>query len=160
MEDLLLRQIASGLGVLCAEARWGHEKRFEGALTQLDNSSNFFLHSADTYSWLLSKLIAETARSLKNGFLRSHLNPIQSRLGPDGERALELYCRYAYREHRSIIWPSQMLGLARLGADESFALCTPTGSGKTTVAEVALLQSLFRDFQLGQDTIEGPSQLA
>ena len=50
-----------------------------------------------------------------------------------------------------------MLGLARLGADESFALCTPTGSGKTTVAEVALLQSLFRDSQLGQDTIEGPN---
>ena len=157
MEALLLRQIASGLGVLCSEARWGQEKRFEGALTQLDNTANFFLHSGDTHSWLLSKLVAETARSLKTRFLRSHLNPIQSRLGPDGERALELYSRYAYLEHRSIIWPSQMLGLARLGADESFALCTPTGSGKTTVAEVALLQSLFRDSQLGQDTIEGPN---
>ena len=51
-------------------------------------------------------------------------------------------------DHRSVIWPSQSLGLSRLMEDESFALCTPTGSGKTTVAEVALLQSLFQETSL------------
>lgn len=157
VETLLLRQIAGGLGVVCAEARWGDQKRFEVALRQLGDTSNFFLYSGDTYSWLLSKLVAEVAQSLKNRFLRSHLHPIQSRLGPDGERALELYSRYAYRERRSIIWPSQMLGLARLRANESFALCTPTGSGKTTVAEIGLLQSLFKDSQLDQNSIESPN---
>ena len=156
IETLLLAEIAGALGVLCAEARWGHEVRFEEALKKLDDTSNYFLHSADSYSWLLSRLVTEIAGSLRNRLLRNHLNPLESRLGSDGKEALELYSRYAYQEHRSIVWPSQILGLARLQADESFALCTPTGSGKTTVAEIALLQGLFKDSLSPEENLEVP----
>ncbi len=150
-EDFVLTQIARALGVLCAEARWGDQERFREALDLLDNTSKFLLHTGDTYSWLLSRLVAEIANGLESRLLRGHLSQLEFGLGADGERALELYSRYAYQEHRAIVWPSQILGLAHLKEDESFALCTPTGSGKTTVAEIALLQSLFRESLLPQD---------
>ncbi len=40
-------------------------------------------------------------------------------------------------------WPSQQRGIEQLVQGNSFVLCTPTGSGKTTVAEIAILQRLF-----------------
>jgi hypothetical protein len=42
-------------------------------------------------------------------------------------------------------------GIERLQAMESFALCTPTGSGKTAVAEIAILQGLFSPLQASGD---------
>src|SRR5208283_390521 len=38
---------------------------------------------------------------------------------------------------------SQVKGIRRLEQDQSFVICTPTGSGKTTIAELAIIQSLF-----------------
>ena len=145
LEESVLFEIAGALGVLCAQARWGGEQRFDRALQRLIDVCNFLMHSGDTYSWLLSRLVAEAARSLETSFLRTCLNPIGLGLSDGGRTALELYARYAYQSQRSVIWPSQSLGLSRLSRGESFALCTPTGSGKTTVAEVALLQSLFEN---------------
>ena len=153
-ETFLLTQLIGSLGVLCGQARWGDQERFETALTQLENISNVMLHSGDTYSWLLSKLVAETGRSLEERLLRTNLEPLRASLGLEGKQALELYARYAYQEHRTVIWPSQILGINRLKENESFALCTPTGSGKTAVAEIALLESLFTDLRSFDDTNE------
>ncbi|WP_348632835.1 MULTISPECIES: DEAD/DEAH box helicase [unclassified Mesorhizobium] len=44
---------------------------------------------------------------------------------------------------RGILWSSQRDGLTRLLNDSSFALCTPTGSGKTLVANLALVKELL-----------------
>ncbi len=40
----------------------------------------------------------------------------------------------------------QLKGIERLVEGNSFALCTPTGSGKTSVAELAIIQSLFATY--------------
>lgn len=146
-QDFVVRQISAGLGILCAEARWGNELRLGKAIQQLHTISTLMLHGGDTYSWILSRLVTEIARTFQGRLLRNHLNRLESQLGSDGKEALELYARYAYREQKAVIWPSQELGLERLNMDGSFALCTPTGSGKTTVAEVALLRSLFKHRQ-------------
>ena len=61
----------------------------------------------------------------------------------DGRAVFERYLRYGFQSGRSMAWPSQIRGIQALSRQESFALCTPTGSGKTTVAELAILQSLF-----------------
>jgi hypothetical protein len=151
LEDVLLDQIASALGALCAEARWGGEQRFGDALEQLANICDFYMYSGDTYSWLLSRLVSETAKNLGAQFIRTCLNPLLYNLAPGGQKALELYARNAYQNQRSVIWPSQSLGLSRLRTGESFALCTPTGSGKTTVAEIALLQCLFENGSVDQE---------
>ena len=144
-ESLLVEQVSACLGIFCAEARWGGEQRIQKALEILHDASAVILHAGDTYSWILSKLVLEIGRGIEDRLLRSHLIHLESSLNEDGRKAMELYARYAYKEQRSVIWPSQAMGLNRLRADESFALCTPTGSGKTAVAEIALLQSLFRE---------------
>ena len=57
---------------------------------------------------------------------------------------MERYVRVAFRSRQVLTWPSQQRGLDKLTEGRSFALCTPTGSGKTRVAEVALLEGLFQ----------------
>ncbi|MHC5833572.1 MAG: DEAD/DEAH box helicase, partial [Nostoc sp.] len=60
-----------------------------------------------------------------------------------GKTFLERYLRQSYQNCKTLAWRSQICGIERLATAESFALCTPTGSGKTTIAEIAILQSLF-----------------
>lgn len=144
IEDWIVCQIVSALGVLCAQARWGDNKRFEVALEKLAKTSDLFLHSRNTYSWLLSRLVSDMANSLRWRLLRNHLTGFTDQIMEEGKAALELYARYNYVGKRAVLWPSQIRGLQRLRTNESFALCTPTGSGKTAVAEVAVLQSLFK----------------
>jgi len=77
-------------------------------------------------------------------------------LSEAGDAALERYARADYLEGKVLLWPSQIRGIQQLASGHSFALCTPTGSGKTTVAELALLQSLF----LSTNTTDDQAPLA
>jgi len=143
IEHWIIREVASALGVLCSHVRWGDEQRFEAALNKLEATSSLFLYGGSAYSWLLSKLVAETAKSLRHRLLRSNLEGIVDALSQEGRTALELYARDGYLSRRAVLWPSQMQGVRRLRDRESFVLCTPTGSGKTMVAEIGVLQSIF-----------------
>jgi hypothetical protein len=51
--------------------------------------------------------------------------------------------RNQFSRGRGVLWSSQRQGLKRLVAESSFALCTPTGSGKTLVANLALVKELL-----------------
>ncbi len=101
------------------------------------------LNGHDRYSWLLAKLVAETARTFATTSLRENLRWLHPQLDQSGKRAIERYLRQAYQACKTQAWPSQRCGIERLAKDDSFVLCTPTGSGKTTVAEIAILQRLF-----------------
>lgn len=150
-EEWVVSETTRALGVLCAEMRWGDEERLSSALDKLLKVSKMMLHGRDVYSWLLSKLCAEAVTVYVQSSFRSHLSPIASRLSHFGEKALENYMRLCYQQKKALAWPSQVRGIQRLKDEESFALCTPTGSGKTTVAEVAILQSLFEKQTVGED---------
>ena len=84
-----------------------------------------------------------TPALIKMRALRGLVRPLRDTVDEDGRTALERYVRATYASGRILAWPSQARGLDRLAAGGSFALCTPTGSGKTTVAEIALLAGLF-----------------
>jgi len=102
------------------------------------------LHGTSEGGWLLSKLVADIGESCAANSLRTQLAGIAAQLSSAGKQAIERYARVAYQSRRSIAWPSQISGIERLvHAGESFALCTPTGSGKTTIAEIAILAALF-----------------
>lgn len=75
--------------------------------------------------------------------MRVYLSEITERVSEEGRRVLERYLRQKYIECKSLVWQSQMRGIESLASTDSFTLCTPTGSGKTTIAEIAILQSLF-----------------
>ncbi len=143
IETIIIRETVSALGVLCAVMRWGIDSRIQKALDKLTSVSKVVLHGRNTYSWILSKLCAEVAATYVTNSMRQHLNILLQDMNADGRAIFERYLRYGFRAGRSMAWPSQISGIEALSRQESFALCTPTGSGKTTVAELAILQSLF-----------------
>ena len=53
------------------------------------------------------------------------------------------FARDQFSRRRGILWSSQRAGLTRLLENSSFALCTPTGSGKTLVANLGLVKELL-----------------
>jgi hypothetical protein len=53
------------------------------------------------------------------------------------------FARRQYARGRGILWQSQHQGLNRLLQNSSLALCTPTGSGKTLVANLAIVKELL-----------------
>ncbi|MBN3892148.1 MAG: DEAD/DEAH box helicase [Nostoc sp. JL31] len=140
---LIVKETASSLGILCAKMRWGNEPRLERAIEKLSDIAKVLLHGHDTYSWLLGKLCAEVTSVYIQTSLRHHLELLSQMITPNGRNFLERYLRQSYQKCKALAWRSQVCGIERLARAESFALCTPTGSGKTTIAEIAILQSLF-----------------
>ncbi|MGV0105069.1 Helicase ATP-binding domain-containing protein [Nostoc sp. DSM 114160] len=140
---LIVKKTASSLGILCAKMRWGNEPRLEKAIEKLSDIAKVLLHGHDTYSWLLGKLCAEVAYVYIETSLRHHLEALSQMITQNGKTFLERYLRQSYQKCKTLAWRSQICGIERLAITESFALCTPTGSGKTTIAEIAILQSLF-----------------
>lgn len=143
LRRLIEDETASALGILCASMRWGEAGRVEASLDRLSAVAKFMLIGRDRYSWLLAKLTAETARTFIGNSLRSELAWMPVDFDPLGKTAVERYLRQAYVACKTQAWPSQQRGIERLRGGGSFVLCTPTGSGKTTVAEIAILQRLF-----------------
>jgi hypothetical protein len=143
LRKLVELETSSALGVLCAAMRWGGADRVQLAIEKLIAVSEVMLNSQDRFSWLFAKLVAETAQTFISNSLRTAVQWLPERLGEDGDIAVERYSRQAYQSCKTQAWPSQARGIARLAVNDSFVLCTPTGSGKTTVAEIAILQSLF-----------------
>ena len=143
LRKLVEDETASALGILSAVMRWGSHDRIDAALDKLTAVAKFMLNGRDRYSWLLAKLVAETGRTFVRTSLRECLAWLPAQLDKSGELAVERYFRQAHQTCRTQAWPSQRRGIERLQEGNSFVLCTPTGSGKTTVAEVAILQRLF-----------------
>jgi DEAD/DEAH box helicase len=148
------------LGILCAEMRWGGESRLQVALEQLKNIGKIFLHTDVPYSWLLAKLCTEVVSVYAASSMRYHLATLAEGLNSEGKETLERYLRDRYRRCKSLAWSSQIHGIEQLTKGGSFALCTPTGSGKTTVAEIAIMQSLFPELSGSEAEISSSAPLA
>ena len=144
----IVGETVSSLGVLCAEMRWGDEPRTKKAIDKLSAIAKALIHGDDPYSWLLARLCAEVASSYLQDSLRNHIKQLSEGMSSEGRDALKCYLRHRYQACKLLAWPSQIRGIKRLANKESFALCTPTGSGKTAVAELAILQSLFPERSL------------
>ena len=145
IHDWITTETTSAIGVVCSFMRWGDETRVLPAIEKLSAIADLLLHGTDPYSWLLAKLCAEVAQIYYETSTRITLAALASSMSESGGKAIEAYLRYCYSSTKSLAWRSQKKGIEHLNLAGSFALCTPTGSGKTTVAEVAILQSLFRD---------------
>lgn len=139
----LIDQTINSLGVITSAMRWGEEKRTMTALKKLISVSKLYLQGYSPYSWLLAKLVTETAFIYLDNSMRSNVQFLSEGFDDTGKKAIERYLRLGYQTCRSLAWPSQIEGIKRLLDKDSFTLCTPTGSGKTTIAELAILQSLF-----------------
>lgn len=151
LQVTVTEKTVGALGVIAAFMRWGEADRVSLALETLRSVSEVSLGSKDTYSWLLAKLCSVVASRYFDSSLRQGFSRLGLDMDSRGHNALERYARMAYLNGRSLCWPSQEQGINRLVEGGSFALCTPTGSGKTAVAELAILRSLFSKVD-GSDT--------
>ncbi len=132
-------------GIFCAWMRWGKETRLEKAFQELNSVSKAMLYGQDSYAWLLSKLVAKISERYISISLRETIIPLDQVLNDSGKDIIQRYIRQSFLTNRTLTWPSQIEGIRELVSGKSFALCTPTGSGKTRIAELAILQSLFSD---------------
>jgi len=145
LDRLIVDETIASFGLTVAYARWGEDERLDAALEKLDAVQGMLVRGSDQTSWLLSKLTAAFARDFVATSLRRLLSGWAHLLSEDGRHALERYVRLSFVTGRCQAWPSQRAGFDRLSMPGSFALCTPTGSGKTRVAEIAILQAVFGD---------------
>jgi len=157
-EHRLIKEIISSLGILCVNQRWGADHRIERAIEKLEAAGKLFLHGESPYSWLLAKMCAEVASIYVNTSMRYQLASFIREFNSVGKQAMERYFRLNYLAGKTLAWPSQIRGIQKLQTKESFAFCTPTGSGKTAIAELGILQSLF--LSLKQEELSSSSPLA
>ncbi|MCQ4231953.1 DEAD/DEAH box helicase [Pseudomonas stutzeri] len=143
LEVSTIRHVIMCIGTICSYLRTGEAALVDRALVKLDALAKSYLHSRDPYSYLLARLCAGAAHR----FIDSSLWPHVERLADEGNSrtrvALMQFARAAFVNRRALVWPAQRAGIDRLAANESFVLCTPTGSGKTTIATLGAVQGLF-----------------
>jgi hypothetical protein len=116
------RELASALGVIAAEFRWGGGRRLSAALAKLDAVADVLMSFADEYEWLLTKLASEAARSAVASSLRAPISVLAGEADGPGAGVYERYVRLAYTNKQMIVWPSQTRGLTRLA--QGGLLCT------------------------------------
>lgn len=143
ISTLYLEQILRAMGIVTAWLRWGDESRIERAIHTLELSAKALRHDEDNYSWILSVLFSNISKNYKNDSLWTTISEIESSVSGIGEIAFNNYLKEAFISRKILTWPSQRSGIDAISTNSSFALCTPTGSGKTRVAEIAILKYLF-----------------
>jgi hypothetical protein len=133
------------IGTICAHLRSGSDEMIERALIKLERLAASLLHSRDPYSYLLAKLTAGAGRRFVGTSLWPQIERLRAASSEAAGDALVQFARSAFMNRRALVWPAQVSGIERLRANTSFALCTPTGSGKTTVATLGVVQGLFSE---------------
>ena len=133
------------IGTVCSYLRTGNDAMIDRALTKLESLAASLLHSRDPYSYLLAQLTAASGRRFVQTCFWPHIDRLCETSGEAASAALIQFARSAFVNRRALVWPAQAAGIERLRANTSFVLCTPTGSGKTTVATLGVVQGLFAD---------------
>ncbi|ABN78476.1 DEAD/DEAH box helicase [Cereibacter sphaeroides] len=145
LEIASIRHVVMCIGTICAYMRTGDDALVERALSKLDALAAGFLHSRDPYSYLLARLTAANARVFVETSLWPQIKRLANDASPRASAALVQFARAAFANRRALVWPAQAEGVRRLAEDDSFVLCTPTGSGKTTIATLGAVQGLFAE---------------
>ncbi len=131
------------IGTVCAYMRTGSKGLTDRAILKLNKIADSLIHSRDPYSYFLAKLTAASCRRFVENCIWSSIARLIETSGGEVSAALIQYGRASVSNRRALVWPAQAAGIERLADRSSFVLCTPTGSGKTTVATLALVQALF-----------------
>lgn len=135
-------ELVRSLGLIADCLRRGIGERLELGIAQLKVLELSALRGASPESSLLISLLREVAQSFRE---KSIYGPVMKMLefSPDKHDVLKSIARGQYHNGRGVLWSSQIVGLDRLLAQSSFAMCTPTGSGKTLVANLSLVKELL-----------------
>lgn len=130
------------VGLFSDALRRGNDSRANQALAKLKELTALASRTGTESLALLLDLLSVTAERYLESSVYAPANAI-AQLNSGSADRLRLFAREQFSRSRGTLWPSQRRGLQRLLESSSFALCTPTGSGKTLVANFALLKELL-----------------
>jgi hypothetical protein len=130
------------LGVIADALRRGDNLRFDRGLAKLAALDKIAIRSLSEDASGLIALLHQVAISYREASIYSAVRALGA-INPERAPRLESFARTQFSRKRGILWTSQRHGIERLIQDTSFALCTPTGSGKTLVANLALVKELL-----------------
>lgn len=135
-------EIVRCLGLISDSLRRGNNERLNRALEKLESLDKVALRTLPEEISLFLSLLNGVANEYKSCNIYLPISQL-AELNPDYRSRLHSFARGQFSRGRGILWTSQLSGLQRLLEDSSFALCTPTGSGKTLVANLALVKELL-----------------
>ena len=135
-------ELVRTLGLVADSFRRGDAERAETGLQKLIALDQATLRGAGPDAALLVSLLCQVALGFRDASIYRPLNELAA-LRPDKADRLRAIGRGQFHRGRGVLWASQARGLERLLAQSSFAMCTPTGSGKTLVANLALVKELL-----------------
>ncbi|HGO9419697.1 TPA: DEAD/DEAH box helicase [Bacillus cereus] len=141
--DYIVREVISIIGIVISYMQGDNKERVQLAANKFYDLSKLLLHDKESFNWILSRLYAEITKGFISNSLRFVLEDLKDAGNKGLNDALESYIKKRFLENKTLLWPSQLKGLKKLKEEQSFVLCTPTGSGKTTIAELAIIKTIF-----------------
>jgi len=137
------------LGLFADSLRRGDDDRRADARGKLHALDELAARTFSPDAALVIGLMRQVADRFDKATIYKPLNQL-AELRPERINRLMRYARDQFGRGRGILWTSQLSGVDRLLRESSFALCTPTGSGKTLVANLALIKELLlREYDEG-----------
>ncbi len=135
-------ELVRSLGLIADTLRTGNVSRFEQARKKLEALAQMALRTLSEDAALIVSLLQQVTESYARASVYEPIKTLAA-MNPEREPRLLEFARDQFGRGRGMLWSSQILGLKRLTEGSSFALCTPTGSGKTLVANLALVKELL-----------------
>lgn len=135
-------ELIRALGLFADSIRRGDDSRLVKATAKLKALDSMAVRTfSDDVSMLISLLRQVGERFADASIYRSvrTLGELNLQRMP----RMLAFARDQFSRGRGILWSSQRAGLTRLLENSSFALCTPTGSGKTLIANLGLVKELL-----------------
>lgn len=147
-------ELVRSIGLISASLRQGDDDRMQTGLLKLRALDKMAMAMFGDDVSLLVSLLGAVADRYQGASIYGPIRRM-SQISSAHTHRLSRFARDQFSRGRGILWSSQIYGLNRLLESSSFALCTPTGSGKTLVANLALIKELL----LGADAAEAPLAL-
>lgn len=135
-------ELVRSLGLVADCLRRGDDERLAVAMGKLRALDAMATRTFSDDASLVITIMRAVADSFVVATIYRPLRAL-SALRPERGSRLLAYARDQFSRGRGVLWTSQQHGLQRLLEESSFALCTPTGSGKTLVANLALIKELL-----------------
>jgi hypothetical protein len=143
-DDLISSELVRCLGLVSQSLRVNDLARLKLSLKKLHGLSRMAARAVSEDLWLTLSLTPDVAELYAKASLWVWIERLRRDIADDDQKLLNDYVRNQFRAGRGLLWPSQQEGIRRLSSGSSFAMCTPTGSGKTTIAELAIVRMLYR----------------
>lgn len=142
MEWYFTVELVRCIGLIAGTLRRGDDERLQRGLLKLQALDKVATRTFGGDISLLISLLRGVSDDYKAASIYGPISQL-AHIDPEQTPRLLRFARDQFGRGRGILWSSQLQGLERLLHNSSFALCTPTGSGKTLVANLALVKELM-----------------